>query len=135
MEPGFLLQLLLVIIGGVLLCFTITSLARKSITEPFSLSWGLVSVVIILGGILLRPAGWNRYVSKTGLVLAVMIVLCFIFGIFFITVIVSGLMRKVNEMAIDLSLLIQEKEELQSRIGELKGELDRLKKGEAAGQE
>lgn len=122
MEPGLVLQIILVLLGGVLLFVTTTSLAVKRINEPFSLVWGLVAIVIICAGILLRPAGWNKYISSIGLVLALLIVGTLLFGAFFSSCIVSQLMRKSNEMAMQISLLNQENEELRNLVSRLQEE-------------
>lgn len=122
MEPGLVLQIILVLLGGVLLFVTTTSLAVKRINEPFSLVWGLVAIVIICAGILLRPAGWNQYISSIGLVLALLIVGTLLFGAFFSSCIVSQLMRKSNEMAMQISLLNQENEELRNLVSRLQEE-------------
>ncbi len=122
MEPGLVLQIILVLLGGVLLFVTTTSLAVKRINEPFSLVWGLIAIVIICAGILLRPAGWNQYISSIGLVLALLIVGTLLFGAFFSSCIVSQLMRKSNEMAMQISLLNQENEELRNLVSRLQEE-------------
>lgn len=122
MEPGLVLQIILILLGGVLLFVTTTSLAVKRINEPFSLVWGLVAIVIICAGILLRPAGWNQYISSIGLVLALLIVGTLLFGAFFSSCIVSQLMRKSNEMAMQISLLNQENEELRNLVSRLQEE-------------
>ena len=122
MEPGLVLQIILVLLGGVLLFVTTTSLAVKRINEPFSLVWGLRAIVIICAGILLRPAGWNQYISSIGLVLALLIVGTLLFGAFFSSCIVSQLMRKSNEMAMQISLLNQENEELRNLVSRLQEE-------------
>ena len=126
MEPGIILQIILILIGGLLLFITTTSLAVKRINEPFSLTWGLIAIVIILAGVLLRPAGWNRYISNVGIVLALMIVCTLLFGSFFISCIVSGLMRKTNEMAMQISLLNQENEEMKKIVKEQQKMLEKL---------
>ena len=76
--------------------------------------------MIILAGILLRPVGWNKYISVTGLVLAVIILFGVLFVLFTLSVIVSEHMRKSNEMAIQISLLKGELDEQQKEIEDLK---------------
>lgn len=88
-------------------------------TESFCLAWGIVAIIVILAGILLRPAGWNQYISGIGLVLLLLIGFCFVYAAYFMSSRISELMRKNNEMAIQLSLLKQEKEELSKRLDEL----------------
>lgn len=89
-------------------------------TEPFVLTWGLISVIIVLGGVLLRPTEWNRYISGTGLLLVGLISFCVIFGTYFISARVSELMRRNMELAMELSLMKQESEEMKEQLERLR---------------
>ena len=119
MEPGVILQIILIIVGAVLLAAVASSLAKRKMTESFCLTWGLIAIIIILAGILLRPAEWNKYISGTGMLLLMMIGFCIIYGAYFMSAKVSDLIRKNMELAMQVSLLNREKEELHQRIDEL----------------
>lgn len=123
-DSGLILQIAMVITGVVLLCVTFSSLAKHRMTAPFSLTWGIVSVMFILAGILLRPAGWNQYISHAGLILLFLVGACVIYGTLFVSFQVSTLMRKTNEMALLLSLMEQENEKLEERITCLEQQLE-----------
>mgnify|MGYP001025307842 CR=1 FL=1 len=120
MEPGVLLRIIVILTGVFLLFVTLSSLAKRRMTEPFVLTWGLISVIIVLGGILLRPTEWNRYISGTGMLLVGMISFCVIFGTYFISARVSELMRKNMELAMQLSLMKQESDEIREQLAELR---------------
>lgn len=126
MEPGLMLQIIMILTGAFLLCRTISSLARRKMTEPFCLSWGMIAVIIILAGCLLRPAGWNQYISYTGMVLLLLIGFCALYGAYFVSCRVSELMRKNNELAIQVSLLNEEREELEKKIEELAKKMESI---------
>lgn len=126
MEPGLMLQIIMILTGVFLLCRTISSLARRKMTEPFCLSWGMIAVIIILAGCLLRPAGWNQYISYTGMVLLLLIGFCALYGAYFVSCRVSELMRKNNELAIQVSLLNEEREELEKKIEELAKKMESI---------
>ena len=117
MEPGLMLQIIMILTGVYLLVRTISSLAKRRMTEPFCLTWGLVAIGIILAGCLLRPAGWNQYISYTGMVLLLLIGFCLLYGAYFISCRVSELMRQNNELAIQVSLLKEEVGRLQEKTG------------------
>jgi fucose 4-O-acetylase-like acetyltransferase len=119
MESGDILRLIVIVAGVFLLFVTVSSLAKRRMTEPFCLTWGLISLIIILAGILLRPTEWNRYISGTGILLVSMIAFCVIFGAYFLSTRVSELMRKNLELAMQVSLLNQEKEEMKQRLDRL----------------
>ena len=119
MEPGVILQIILIIVGAVLLAAVASSLAKRKMTESFCLTWGLIAIIIILAGILLRPAEWNKYISGTGMLLLMMIGFCIIYGAYFMSGKVSELIRKNTELAMQVSLLNHEKEELYKKVDEL----------------
>ena len=123
MIPGLALQILFVFIGIVFLILTFSSLAKRRINEAICLIWGITSLVIILAGILLRPVAWKKYISVTGLILAVIVLCGVLFVLFTLSVIVSEHMRKSNEMAIQISLLKVEVDEQKKVIEELKEKL------------
>ena len=118
---GILLQIILVIIGCVLMWCTIRSLAKKVLTEPLSLFWGAISILFILAGILLTPSGWSNYISTKGLVLILLGVICALAGLFFLSVQISYLVRKNQELAMQISLLNQEHEKLNEYMMSLTG--------------
>ena len=122
MTMGMILQAIMIVLGGVLLCQTISSLARRKMTEPFCLTWGLISVIVVLAGCLLRPSGIAEYISGTGLILGVLIGFCIVYGAFFMSQIVSDLMRKNNELAIQVSLLNEERDQIYRELDVLKGQ-------------
>lgn len=119
MEPGVILQIIMIVVGIFLLAAVVSSLARRKMTESFCLTWGLIAIIIILAGILLRPAEWNRYISGMGMVLLLMIGFCIIYGAYFMSSKVSELMRKNMELSVQVSLLNHEKEELRKQLEEL----------------
>ncbi|MDO5154842.1 MAG: DUF2304 domain-containing protein [Eubacteriales bacterium] len=119
MGSGVILQMIMVLVGLIILCVTMASLAKNSMTVSFCLSWGMFAVILMIAGIFLRPTIINRFISKTGLVLLIMFALGSIFGIYFMSCKISELVRKNNEIAIQMSLMNAEKEELEKRIQQL----------------
>lgn len=119
METGDILRVIICCGGVMLLGITLSSLARRRMTEPFCLAWGIISVALILAGILLRPTMWNRYISITGMLLLLLLGFAVIYIAFFVSTKVSELMRKNQELAMQMSLLNQEKDELWRKLEEL----------------
>lgn len=122
MEAGVMLRIIMIVAGFALLGLSLSSLAKRRMTEPFCLTWGLISVLIILAGILLRLAEWNKYISPTGMLLVLLLGFCLVYGAYFISARVSELMRKNQELAIQVSLLTQENEEIWKQLEKLSGE-------------
>lgn len=119
MAVGDFLRVSMVVIGIILLLTTISSLAKRKMTETVCLVWGLVSVVFILAGILLRPYGISRYISMTGLCLIMVIGVAVLYGAFFISTKLSELARKNHELAVQVSLLNHENREMMRRLEEI----------------
>lgn len=119
MEPGVLLRIIIILVGIVLFCVTLFSLAKRRMTESFCLTWGFISVIIILAGILLRPTELASYISGTGMILVGIVAFCVIYGAYFMSIKVSELMRRNLELAMQISLLRKENEEISERLQEL----------------
>lgn len=119
MEPGAMLRIIMIATGVLLFGVTISSLAKRRMTEPFCMTWGLISLIIILAGILLRPDEWNRYISTKGMMFIVLIGFCVVYGIYFMSARVSELMRRNQELAMQVSLLNYEVEKMQKRLEDL----------------
>lgn len=124
METGDLLRIIICCGGVVLLGITMSSLARRKMTEPFCLTWGIISVVLILAGILLRPTLWNSLISLTGMFLVLLLGFAVIYISFFVSTRVSELMRKNQELAMQVSLLNWEKDELWKKLEELSEQVE-----------
>ncbi len=126
MEPGSILQIIMIVVGLYLLIAVVSSLAKRKMTESFCLTWGMIAIIIILAGILLRPAEWNRYISAMGMLLLLLIGFCIIYGAYFMSSKVSELMRKNMELSMQVSLLNHEKDELKKKLEEIAERLDNI---------
>ena len=123
MEVGNILRICIIIVGIALFWVTISSLARRKMTETFCLIWGGVSIVVILAGILLRPVLLKNYISTTGMVLVSLVAFCIICGAYFISTMISEITRKNQELAIQVSLLKRENEKLAEKMEVLEGKM------------
>jgi len=118
-----ILRIIMVITGVFLFLLTLASLARRKMTESFSLTWGLISIILILSGMLLRPYGISQFISVTGLLLILIIGFSILFGAFYITSKVSELARKNQELSIQITLLNQENRMMMEKLEELTAKL------------
>ena len=123
MEAGMLLRIIMIGAGVFLFGITVASLAKRRMTDVFCLIWELISVLLVLAGILLKPAGWNKYISFTGLMIILLIGFCLIYGAYFISIRISELMRKNQELAMHVSLLEADNEEIKEKLDKLMGEM------------
>ena len=115
MDAGFEIRLAMIITGVFLLGITMLSLSRRKMTDPFALTWALISVILILGGAFLRPAELNRYISGMGMLMVASIGFCLLFGAYFMSLRVSELMRRNQELSMQISLLRQTVEDLEEQ--------------------
>ncbi|MCD7837074.1 MAG: DUF2304 domain-containing protein [Lachnospiraceae bacterium] len=120
MESGVILRIIMFAMGVILFCASMSSLARRRMTEPFCLTWGFIALIIIFAGILLRPDEWSNYISGMGMLLVVLIGFCVVYGAYFMSCRVSELMRRNLELSMQVSLLNLENEKLQSQINEIR---------------
>lgn len=120
METGDVLRIIMIFAGIAILAQTILSLAQRRLKEQFCLLWGMISFLFILAGILLHPVILSRYVSSSGLVLIVIAGGCVVCCMYFLSIQISVLSRKNQELAMQVSLLNQENEQVLRQLEELK---------------
>ena len=118
MEPSTILRIIIIATGVFMMGMTISSLAKRRMNESFCLAWGLISVAVIIAGIILRPSEWNTYISVKGLILVLIIFFVALYAAYFISLKVSELLRKNQELAIQVSLLNQENERILKRLSD-----------------
>ena len=116
MGAGSELRLFLIVAGLAILGMAVASLAKKRMTEAFCIAWSILAAMLICGGIVLRPAGWSVYMSRSGLVLVLLGLITLLAGAFFLSVRVSVLSRQVRELAVLVSLLSQENEAIRRAV-------------------
>lgn len=109
----------LAMIGVAILIFVAAFLryARKKMSDGFMMIWFLISIVILVLGVVLIAAGYSSgmLVAVTASVCALLIIV-----IFFTSSLVSELMMKVRELAMQVALLNQENDSMLQQINKLK---------------
>lgn len=121
MNSGEILRCVMILSGIYLLIVSLQSLARRRLTEPFCMAWGLFSILLIMGGILLHPDELNRYISSEGMVLFLLMGSVIIAAGYFMSRQVSELVQKNQELTMQISLLNTEYERLLRELEEEKG--------------
>lgn len=116
MTLGDLLTIFLIVMGIFLLVMAILSLAKRKMTEPFCLAWAIVSVLLVICGILIKPSELERYISLRILILVFLITIGAAWTLWFISTQLSILMRKNQELAMQISLLNQDSEKNDEEI-------------------
>ncbi len=116
METGQILRMMMIAASVILLLLTTLSLAKRQLKEQFALLWGVISVLVFLGGIFLRPTTWSAYISSTGTLIILGAVACIVWCLFFLSTQLSVLSRKNQELAMQVSLLNQENERMMQEM-------------------
>lgn len=124
MTLGDLLTIFLIMMGICLLVMAILSLAKRKMTELFCLAWAIVSVLLVICGILIEPSELERYVSLRILILIFLITIGAAWTLWFISTQLSILMRKNQELAMQISLLNQDSERMLKKLEELEKRID-----------
>lgn len=128
MDYGLFLQIIVIVSGVLLFILDIGLLAKRRLSEPVSVTWGFVAIIFIVGGIVLRPHGWIKYMSPAGMILLILVGFCLFYGLILASIHISETMRKQAEMAMNISLLNQEIMELKKDIAEKEKELEEREK-------
>ena len=116
MTMAIALRIVLILLGCYLLVMTLLSLARRKMSEQFCLVWALMSVLMVLTGLLLKPSSIERFISARGFILIIIALFGVLWGLWFISTQVSILIRK-NQDIERLSTEIEEyKKTLKSRF-------------------
>ena len=84
MEVGDILRICFILVGIILFGVTLTSLAKRKMTETFCLIWGGVSLLVIFAGIMLRPVLLKNYISKPGMIILSLVGFCIICRAYFL---------------------------------------------------
>ncbi len=120
MQTGAILRIVMITAGVLIFMQTILSLAKRRLKEQFCLLWGVISLLLVLAGILLRPVTLTQYVSGTGMLLIIVAGGCVVCCLYFLSIQLSVLSRKNQELAMQVSLLNQENERILAELEELK---------------
>ena len=123
MEIGILLKIFVIVLGCCLLLMALLSLAKRRMTELFCLAWGVLSALMIIAAVLLKPYHLEYFISVRTLFMIMTIIIGIVWGMWFISTQVSLLMRKNQELAMQISLLNQDNEKILKELEDLQENL------------
>ena len=116
-----ILKILLIGFGVFLLILDLFMYARQKLTDGIGLGWAIVSMAFIVSGIAFSPDVMTMSGIKSGILLAFAVFAVIILFLFKISMAVSVVVVKNQELAMQVSLLNQENERI---LQELKGLVD-----------
>ena len=121
MIQEYLLQIILMIAGVVLFSRTMCLLAKKIFTETISMFWSIIALLLLIVGLLLIPFQWNQYITPGALIIVVVGFVIVFEGMFYFCKLLSYNIRKIQELAIQISLLNQEHIKISQYLSDLTG--------------
>lgn len=119
MTSGQIFCVFMIGTGAVLLVTVLLSLAKRRMTEPFCLAWGLFALLLLLAGCLLHPTELDRYISATGMLLILFLIYSVLVSAYALSRAMSVLIRKNRELAVQVSILNAETERMARELYEL----------------
>ena len=114
------LQLAVACIGVMLLVIDFMSFVYQKVTEGIGLLWFLLGIILILCAFVPGLNAWLYLLPKSAVPAFLMIGTAFLLSAFYISSLVSQLLRKNQELAMHVSLLNQENESILYELRELK---------------
>ncbi len=112
METTQIIRFVVVAIGVFFLWITFHSYAKRKLTEIIGLFWGFISILIILLGVVPGLSAWVTVIPGEAFIALALAGLFFMLGVFFLSISVSKLNMKNQELAMQVSLLNQENERI-----------------------
>lgn len=103
--------------------------AKKKLTVNLAVTWELLGIAAILSGAVPRFSGWSSRIGLGSLVVLLITALLVLWGVYQMTIQISSLLMKNQELAILVSLLNQENERILRELEKLTGKMQESYKG------
>lgn len=113
------LQLGTIIGGFILLISTFRKFVARKLTEELAICWSALAILFIVSGCFRKCFCWSKEMHLMNAIVILCISYLLLFIIFYTNVLLSGLIRKNQELAIMVSLLNQENESMIQQMKEL----------------
>ncbi len=123
MTSGNIFCIFMIATGLVLLFVVLVSLAKRRMTEPFCLAWGLFALLLLLAGCLLHPTELDGYISATGMFLLLFLIYSILVSAYALSRALSVLIRKNRELAMQVSILNEEMARIMEELEAVKGKI------------
>ncbi len=116
METTALLRLLMEIGGIVLLVITFLSYAKRKMTAEIGLLWVFFSILIIVTGAVPDCLVFVGQIRKSVAIVLFCVVFFILLILLYLSIVISRLLRRNQELAIQVSLLIHDNERILSAL-------------------
>ncbi|MGN0361457.1 MAG: DUF2304 domain-containing protein [Bilifractor sp.] len=116
---GLVFRLFLIATGIYIFFRLLFALARRKMVEVYSVAWVFLSLFFLLTGIVVHPYGMQRIISWQFFILIMLVIWIGVEGFFRISEHQSDLFRKNAELAMQISLLNEENQEVRRSLASL----------------
>lgn len=127
MKTTALLQLLVEIGGIVFLVITFLSYTKRKMTAEIGLLWILFSIVMMVVGAIPNSFVFANQIKRSTAVVLFGAAFLFLLMLLYLSTVISQLLRQNQELAIQVSLLKHDNEQILSALEEEKQDIMRMK--------
>jgi hypothetical protein len=129
MEASDFFRVIVVIAGIALLMMTFYMYSRRKLTDSIAMGWAVFSLAIILAGAIRAWSGWSRAMALASYPMVFLLAGLIIVIIFWHSVHLSLQIMKAHELAMHVSLLNQENEQIIQKLQSMENKLALLEDG------
>ena len=118
MSTAAIVKACVILMGIGIMIVTFVLHAKKKLTVNLAVTWELLGIAAILSGAVPRFSGWSSRIGLGSLVVLLITALLVLWGVYQMTIQISSLLMKNQELAI---LLNQENERILRELEKLTG--------------
>lgn len=121
MSTAAIVKACVILMGIGIMIVTFVLHAKKKLTVNLAVTWELLGIAAILSGAVPRFSGRSSRIGLGSLVVLLITALLVLWGVYQMTIQISSLLMKNQELAILVSLLNQENERILRELEKLTG--------------
>lgn len=125
MSTAAIVKFSVILVGIGIMAITFVMHAEKKLTVNLAVTWELLGIAAILSGAVPKFSGWSSRLSLGSLVVLLITAFLVLWGVYQMTIQISSLIMKNQELAIQVSLLNQENERILQELEKLTGKSTR----------
>ena len=125
MSTATIVKFCVILVGVGIMAITFVLHAEKKLTVNLAVTWELLGIAVILSGAVPKFSGWSSRLSFGSLVVLLITAFLVLWGVYQMTIQISSLIMKNQELAIQVSLLNQENERILQELENLTGKSTR----------
>ena len=121
MNTATIVKFCVILVGIGIMAITFVLHAEKKLTVNLAVTWELLGIAAILSGAAPKFSGWSSQLSLGSLTVLLITAFLVLWGVYQMTIQISSLLMKNQELAIQISLLNQENERILQELEKLTG--------------